>query len=199
VDEKSLICTHDQQETVDQNAQQVVIDLADRLETLTQKSERLVYVTGGGLQPPKCLWYSIAWGWRDDGKSFMLSIDQTPASIELTVGDSNTPLPIQRKRTDKTSRTPGCYLAPDSNTKDEENILRNKGLHYGAAQRKRGTSKVEVYYKYMNYINPGMSYPMPLSNISHTTLTNIQRPYLRPTKQQMGFRGTIDDAFMHAP
>jgi hypothetical protein len=70
----------------------------------------------------------------------------------------------------------GCYLAPDANTKDDENILRNKGLHYGAAQRKRGTSKVEAYYKYMNYINPGMSYPMPLSNISHTTLTNIQRP-----------------------
>jgi hypothetical protein len=85
VDDKSLICTHDQQETVDQNVQQVVLDLADRLETLTQKSERLFYVTGGGLQPPKCLWYSIAWGWRDDGKSFMLSIDQTPASIELAV------------------------------------------------------------------------------------------------------------------
>jgi hypothetical protein len=51
----------------------------------------------------------------------------------------------------------------------------------------------------MNYINPGMSYPMPLSNISHTTLTNIQRIYLRPTKQQMGFRGMIADAFMHAP
>jgi hypothetical protein len=45
VDDKSLICTHDQQETVDQNVQQVVLDLADRLETLTQKSERLVYVT----------------------------------------------------------------------------------------------------------------------------------------------------------
>jgi hypothetical protein len=129
----------------------------------------------------------------------MLSIYQTPVSIELTVGDSNTPLPIQRKRTDEASRTLGCYLAPDSDTKDEENILWNKGLHYGAVQRKIGTIKVEAYYKYMSYINPGMSYPMPLSNISHTTLTNIQCPYLRPTKQQMGFRGTIADAFMHAP
>jgi hypothetical protein len=68
----------------------------------------------------------------------MLSIDQTPASIKLTVCDSNTPLPIQRKRTDEASRTLGCYLAPDVNTKDEDNILRNKGLHYGAVQCKRG-------------------------------------------------------------
>jgi hypothetical protein len=129
----------------------------------------------------------------------MLSIDQTPTSIELTVGDSDIPLPIQKKRTDEASRKLGCYLAPNANTKDEENILWNKGLHYCAAQRKRGTSKVYVYYKYMNYINPGMSYPMPLSNISHTILINIQRPYLRSTKQQMGFRGTIAEAFMHAP
>jgi hypothetical protein len=199
VDDKSLMCTHDQNESTTQNVKNIVHTIATRLQTLTQKSERLVFVTGGGLQPSKCLWYAIVWGWNEHGEAYMLPVHQTPAEIWLTVGTTLTPLLIQRKETNETSRTLGCHIAPDANTKTEQQLLMNKALHFGAAARRRGTTKTEAYYKYVVYINTAMAFPLGVSRLSHKQLTDIQRKYLRPTKQQMGFRGTIAAAFMHAP
>jgi hypothetical protein len=76
-----------------------------RLQTLTHKSERLVFITGGGLQPSKCLWYAIVWGWNANGEAYMQPIHQTQAEIWLTVGTTLTPLLIQRKERNVASRT----------------------------------------------------------------------------------------------
>jgi hypothetical protein len=129
----------------------------------------------------------------------MLPIHQTPAEIWITVGATLSPLLIARKETHDATRTLGCYLAPDANTKQETEILTNQTLHFGAATRRRGTTKTEAYYKYRIYIHTAMSFPLGVSSISHKDLTNIQRKYLRPTKQQMGFWSTIASALMHAP
>jgi hypothetical protein len=75
----------------------------------------------------------------------------------------------------------------------------NKSLHLGAAARRQGTTKTEAYYKYMVYINTTMAFPLGVSSLSHKQLIDIQRKYLCPTKQQMGFRGTVAAALMHAP
>jgi hypothetical protein len=91
VDDAGLICTHNVNETTSQNVKRIVLDLAKRLQALTQKSERLVFVTGGALQPPKCLWYAITWGWDEHGISYMLPIHQTPAEIWITVGEHSHP------------------------------------------------------------------------------------------------------------
>jgi hypothetical protein len=183
VDDKSLIYTHDQQETVDQNAQQVVLDLADRLEPLTQKSERLVYVTGGGLQPPKCLWYSIAWGWRDDGKTFMLSIDQMPASIELKVGDSNTPYRSKAKGPTKqaghwaaTSRpTPTRRTRRIScGTRDCTTAQRNATQE----RHQQGRSLLQIYEIYQSW------HVLPYATAQHLTHNTDQHPAPIPAAHQ---------------
>jgi hypothetical protein len=75
----------------------------------------------------------------------------------------------------------------------------NKVRHFRAAARRRGTTKTEAYYKYMVYINTAISFPLGVSRLSHKQLTGIQHKYLRLTKQQMDFRGTIAAALMHAP
>jgi hypothetical protein len=90
----------------------------------------------------------------------MLPIHQTQAEIWLTVGTTLTPLLIQRKETNVASKTLGCYIAPDANTKCEHTILMNKALQFGAAARRRGTTKTEAYYKYMVYIHTAMSFPL---------------------------------------
>jgi hypothetical protein len=128
-----------------------------------------------------------------------MPVHQTQAEIWLTVGTTLAPLLIQLKEMNEAIRTLGCYITPDANTKCEQEVLMNKALHFGAAARRRGTTKKEAYYKYMVYINTAMAFPLGVSILSHKQLTDIQRKYLRPTKQQMGFRGTISAALMHAP
>jgi hypothetical protein len=186
-----LICTQNANETTSQNVKRIVLDLAKRLQTLTQELEGLVFLTGGALQPPKCLWYAITWGWDDNGIAYMLPIHQTPAEIWITVGATLSPLLIARKETHAATRTLGCYLAPNANTKQETEILTSQALHFGAAARRRGTTKTEAYYKYIIYIHTAMSFPLGVSSISQKYLTNIQRKYLRPKKQQMRFWSTV--------
>jgi hypothetical protein len=199
VDDAGLICTHNAAEKTSQNVKCTVLSLAERLQTLTQKSERLVFVTGGALQPQTCLWYALAWGWGEHGIAYMLPVHQTPAEIWLTVGSTLIPLLIKRKETNEASRNLGCYLATDSNTKQEEEILMNQALHFREAVRRPGTNKTKSYYKYMIYINTAMSFPIGVSIITHKKLTNIQQKSLRPTKQQMGFRSTVAATFIHDP
>jgi hypothetical protein len=74
VDDKRLVCTHDHNESKTQNVKKIVRTIATRLQTLTRKSERLVFVTGGGLQSSKCLWYAIVWGWNEHGEAYMLPV-----------------------------------------------------------------------------------------------------------------------------
>jgi hypothetical protein len=199
VDDAGLICTHNANETTSQNVKRIVLDLAKRLQTLTQKYERLVFVTGGALQPPECLWYAITWGWDENGIAYMLPIYQTPAEIWITVGATLSPLLNARKATHDATLTLGCYIAPDANRKQETEILTNQALHFGAAARRRGATKTEAYYKSRIYIHTAMSFPLGVSSISHKDLTNIQMKYLRPTKQQMGLRSTVASALMHKP
>jgi hypothetical protein len=106
--------------------------------------------------------------------SYMLPVHQTPAEIWLTVGSTLNPLLIKSKETHEASRTLGCYLAPDANTKQEEEILTNQALQFCAAVRQRGTTKTEADYKYMIYIITAMSFPLGVSSIPHKKLTNIQ-------------------------
>jgi hypothetical protein len=199
VNDKRLMFTHDHKESTTQNVKNIVHTITIRLQTLTQKSERLVFLTGGGLQPFTCLWYAIFWGWNEHGEAYMLPVHQTLAEIWLTVGTTLTPILIQRKATNEASGTLGCHIAPDASTKREQELLMNKALHFGAAARRRGTTKTEAYYKYMVYINTEMAFPLGVSRLSHKQLTNIQRKYIQPTKQQMGFKSTVAAAFMHAP
>jgi hypothetical protein len=199
VDDKSLMCTHDHNESTTQNVKNIVHMISTRLQTLTQKSERLVFVTGGGLQPSRCLWYAIVWGWNKHGEAYMLPVHQTLEEIWLTVGTTFTPLLIQHREINLASQTLGCHIAPDANTKCKQELLMNKALIFGAAARRRGTTKTEAFYKYMVYINTAMAFPLGVSRLSHKQLTDIQRKYLRPTKQEVGFSDTITAAFMHAP
>jgi hypothetical protein len=123
------------------------------------------------------------WRWDEHGVAYMLPIHQTPAEIWLTIGSTLTPLLINQKEMHDAIRTLGCYIAPDANTKCEQEVLMNKALHFGAAARRWGTTKTEAYYKYMVYINTTMAFPLGVSRLSHKQLTDIQHKYLHPTKQ----------------
>jgi hypothetical protein len=65
--------------------------------------------------------------------------------------------------------------------------------------RHRGTMKVDAYMKYISFIFPALSFPLEVTDIDQAALSEIERRYLRPTKQQLGFRYTVASALMFSP
>jgi hypothetical protein len=128
-----------------------------------------------------------------------MPVHQTQAEIWLTVGTTLTltPLIIQWKETNEESRTLGCYIAPNANTKCEQEILMNKSLHFGAAARRRGTTKTEACYKYMVYTNTAMEFPLGVSRLSHKHLTDIQCFSAPPNNKWASEEQSLQHSCMH--
>jgi hypothetical protein len=65
--------------------------------------------------------------------------------------------------------------------------------------RHRGTTKVDAYMKYKSFIFPALSFPLGVTDVDQSALSEIERCYLRPTKQQLGLRYTVASALMFSP
>jgi hypothetical protein len=124
----------------------------------------------------------------------MNTIEETPAEIYLTHGRDKTRVKIPRKETNESCKTRGFHPAPDGGHKGQYKVLMEKAIGYGAAARHRGKNKTLAYMKHNAYFTPGINYPLAVSNIPHKDLKNIETKYLKPTKQQMGFRSTVSNA-----
>lgn len=59
-----------------------------KIHTLAQHWERLIFATGGSLNLQKGFWYLIAWKWSMNGVH-LDSSTQSPASIKLTSSNNN--------------------------------------------------------------------------------------------------------------
>jgi hypothetical protein len=173
--------------------------MATMMERTTQKYEKLLFVAGGNLNLAKGHCYILTWKWDPKGTATMNTIEETPAEIYLTHGRDNTRIKILRKETNESCKTLGCHPSPDGGNKGQYEILMKKAIGYGAAARHRGTNKTLAYMKHNAYFTPGINYPLAVSNIPHKDLKNIETKYLKPTKQQMGFRSTVSNALIHAP
>jgi hypothetical protein len=194
-----MMITYNHEETHDQNAKRISQTMATMMERTTQKYEKLLFVAGGNLNLAKGHCYILTWKWNPKVTATMNTIEEAPAEIYLTHGRDNTRIKIPQKQTNEACKTLGCHPAPDGGNKGQYEILMKKAIGYGAAVRHRGTNKTLAYMNHNAYFTPGINYPLAVSNIPHKDLKKIETKYLRPTKQQMGFRSTISNALIHAP
>jgi hypothetical protein len=198
VDDLSMLIAYNHEETQDQNANRISQKLVTMMERTTQKYEKLLYVAGGDLNLAKGHCYILTLKWETKGIATMTTIEETPAEIYLTHGRDKTRVKIPRKERNESCKTLGCHPAPDGGHKGQYKVLMEKAIEYGAATRHRGTNKTLAYMKHNAYFTPGINYPLAVSNIPHKDIENIETKYLKPTKQQMGFRSKVSNALIHA-
>jgi hypothetical protein len=188
---------HNGNESLHHNSQRMGRELASSIQALGQKAERLLFVSGGALQHPKCHWYLMTWKWDPQGRACLNSIIETPADMHLTSGRGTDNINIERKETSKESL--GCYPAPDGNQTKQYEVLLKKAMAFGAAARHRATTKTDAYMKHNVFFMPAMTFPLGVADIEHKDLQVIQQKFLTPTKQQMGFQSTTSNALMFTP
>ena len=64
--------------------------LVQSMNAMAQMWERLLWVSGGGLNLKKCYWYAVSWKWTKTGEPSMELISANPdLEIHLTQGSNH--------------------------------------------------------------------------------------------------------------
>lgn len=86
-------------------------DMIDRLSTIAQHWEKLLFYSGGSLNLKKCSWYVMYWDWRDGCPDLrpMAGTD----SLTLTQALSTTTHPIQHVHIDHAYHILGVHHSPN--------------------------------------------------------------------------------------
>ena len=95
--------------------------LVQSMNAMAQMWERLLWVSGGGLNLKKCYWYAVSWKWTKTGEPSMELISANPdLEICLTQGsDHEFMLPITRVEVTEGKRTLRARLCPSGSDKAE--------------------------------------------------------------------------------
>ena len=95
--------------------------LVQSMNAMAQMWERLLWVSGGGLNLKKCYWYAVSWKWTKTGEPSMELISVNPnLEIRLTQGsDHEFMSPITRVEVTEGKRTLGARLCPLGSDKAE--------------------------------------------------------------------------------
>ena len=90
---------------------------------MAQTWERLLWVSGGGLNLKKCYWFAVSWKWTKTSEPSMEMIAATPdLKLRLTQGDDHaSTLLITRVKVTEGTRTLGARLCPSGSDKAELN------------------------------------------------------------------------------
>jgi hypothetical protein len=141
----------------------------------------------------------MAWKWDPQGRANLNSIIDTPADMQLTSGRGTDNINIKQKETSEACKSLGCYPAFDGNQTKQYEVLLKKAIAFVAAARHRATTKTDAYMKHNVFFMPTMTFPLGVADIEHKDLQVIKQKFLKPTKQQVGFRSTTSNALMFAP
>jgi hypothetical protein len=186
-------------ETIHQQATVIALELTSDLRVTAQESEKALHVSGGDYSLSKCHFSTMTHKWLPSGASTLHLIAETPANLSIAQGSNTTLVPISRKEPHESCRTLGCHIAIDGNSKTQEKVLWTAATLAGAGMRHRVTTKVDAYMEYKSFIFPALSFSLGATGVDQPFLSEIERRYLRPTKQQLGFRYTVASAIMFAP
>ena len=93
--------------------------LVQSMNVMAQMWERLLWVSGGGLNLKKCYWFAVSWKWTKTGEPSMEMISDNPdLEIQLTQGSNHASmLPITHIEVTEGTCTIGARLCPSRSDK----------------------------------------------------------------------------------
>jgi hypothetical protein len=170
--------------------------LIEQIEDIMQYFLDLLQVTGGDLAPEKCVWFLIAFRWKD-GKAKMVQTKQSHKGINLTSKSEGTTVGIKRKAPSDSHRTLGFHLKGNGKTDSHKKVMRKKAESYGEAIRgsilKRGESSTAYNCEYM----PSIAYGTPATTLTFKKCDDLQKPVVNAILPKMGItsKATISVVF----
>jgi hypothetical protein len=153
--------------------------------------------TGGILAPSKCWWYLvtfeyIAGKWKA----------RTPAQqdFQLWIKDeSKKSVSLQKIEPNIGMKMLGVKLAPDGNTKDHVEMLREKAISWARSMQQSSANPEEVWTALHRTIPFAIGYSLPAVSLTKDQCRYIMAPVIQTGLSLTGIASTIPAEIRHGP
>jgi hypothetical protein len=133
--------------------------------------------TCGALVPEKTFWYLIDFKWSS-GKWYYKPISDCPGNI--SINDINGIRKVLRRcEVHDAQETLGVHLAPDGNTKQQQQKMLEAAIKWADAMRTGKIPKDDAWLAFNSTIWKTLLYPLPALNMSPEDCDRIMAPLLR--------------------
>jgi hypothetical protein len=165
--------------TVKENDKAELNHVIQKLRTLAQHWERLLFTTGGAINLQKSFWYLVAWHWKN-GQPKLSTINDTPMEISLTSGNNMNPEILPRIEATQAFRTLGVYISASGCQKEQIKVLRTSAQRYYESINTSVLTPSEAYISYSSYMRPRLTYSLPCTSSTQLQCRQVQAPALSP-------------------
>ena len=163
-------------------------ELSQRLEDMSQTWEKLLFCSGGSLEPSKCFYYLIYWKWVEGLPQMMTKSDlaSTPG-IKITSGFSNIRVPIRHRDVTETHVTLGARLNPLCDDIEQVIYLKAQANRIANLIITSNLSSWETFIAYRYCWIPSVTYLLPTTTMTDADLHSIQTQATGSFLLKMGF------------
>jgi hypothetical protein len=185
VDDSDLIQTAD-------SVRQVVTNMQKQLKTWVDA----IGVTGGMLAPHKCWWYLVDFEYKLGQWKACLPRQEFRLWIK---GLGNERVEVTKLDPSTGMNMLGVYLAPNGNTAQHTQYLRNKAQHWADSIISSHANKEEVWTALHRTIPFAMAYSLPATTITEEECKFIMAPIHKVGLPRAGITATIPAAVRSGP
>ena len=172
--------------------------LVDRLQTIAQKWEHLLFLSGGKLNLKKCSWYILRWEWKQ-GRPVIRPIVPTDPVVQLKQGCSDETTQIRRSQLDESQRMLGVILNPNGDFGDHTKFLKSKADSFAHRLLSPRLSSEDVRIFHRSTYIPSMRYGLSAIALDEELLGQVQSKVVQSILKKWNVQSTIPTAIKHGP
>lgn len=178
--------------------QQDPSEIANRLQTAAQYWERLLHVSGGKLELPKCFYYLVCWTFDREGRP-LLRREGLPSSLAIFQSDNGQLTEIPRKDNSSPTRTLGITDTPLHQSSAPFNVARSKSNTIAHALRAFPVRPDAARLLYTTVYIPKMTFANNLASLTFNQCNKIQARMKEALLNCLGFSRFSPNAIVYAP
>jgi hypothetical protein len=173
--------------------------IANGLQTEAQSWERLLWLTGGALELPKCFFYIMAWPFRKNGTLVLMDLPQMPnIAIDLTLGTEPTASPIEHKSPScfAAHQTLGVWPTPSGDTAKQSATCLERSNRIAKGVRLNNMAQNEALMGYCHIWLPSVRYPLACWGLSFDQCYQVEKHAVNTFLPKMYFATTTSGAII---
>lgn len=169
------------------------------LQELAQQWERLLFSTGGDLNPQNCFWFLLSWQWK--GRKCTLDTSLTmPASLHLRAGNNlSTPIEIKWIEPMGSYRTLGVHISPSGSNMGALAVMTEITLDYAQAITGSHLNRANILTSLIQHLLPRLRFQMPALSLTEADCNKLLTPILKATLPRLHVNRNTARSIVHGP
>ena len=167
-----------------------------RMQHRAQTWEKLIFLSGGTLNPAKCYWYYVKWNWKD-GLPELCPITDAPGDLVIISSGTGQPVTITRAEPTSALRTLGIWTSPSGTNTDQLSSTTTALRAIMARLRTTSLMPTKAALIAPVYLHSKLRYIFAGTTFTQKECKQLDTIFLPSLKSQLGYNNKTALAIMH--